>query len=43
MYMVLSHIYAQVLRGDRLDRLDTFYLHQLLPPLRAEPILVNII
>ena len=43
MYMVLLIFYAQVIRGDRLDRLDAFYSCQLLPPLRAEPIVVNII
>ena len=43
MYKALLIFYAQVIRGDRLDRLDAFYLHQLLPPFRVEPILVNII
>ena len=28
MYMTLLLFYVQVIRGDRLDRLDTFYSHQ---------------
>ena len=42
-YKALLIFYAQVIRGDRLERLDAFYLCQLLQPLRVEPILVNII
>ena len=42
MYMALLIFYVQIIRSDRLDRLDAFYLCQLLPTLRAEPILVTL-
>ena len=43
MYMAFLIFYVQVTMDDRLVRLDGFYSLQLPPPLRVEPILVNII